>query len=56
MNDLSGLGCLAGLCLTPIIAFVVGIMVGRDKLPFRVRIERNARPEFEVDDGTPKWK
>jgi len=56
MNDLSGMGCVSLLCLTPIITFTLGLLIGRNKLPFTVRIERNKRAEYEVDDGTPEWK
>ena len=58
MNDLSGWGCLSLLCLTPIITFTFGLMLGRDKLPFRIRVERTTAIErYEVDDGdATKWQ
>lgn len=53
-----GLLCLGSICLAPLVAFVVGVLVGKNKLPFRVKIERNeSTTAFEVDDGTTaKWK
>lgn len=57
MNDLTGFGCLGAVCLAPVVMFVVGLLIGGNKLPWRVRIEKNAREKYEVDaDGTPEWK
>lgn len=55
-SDLSGFLCLGSLCLLPIVMFVVGVMVGGNRLPYRVRLERNQRPKFEVDNGETEWK
>ena len=51
MTDLSGFLCLGSILLVPIVAFVVGFLVGRDKLPFKIRIERNRRARFAVEDS-----
>ncbi len=51
-----GFLCLGSICLAPVVAFVVGLLIGKNKLPFRVRIERNESSPYEVDDGTPEWK
>jgi hypothetical protein len=58
MSDFSGFGCLSLLCLAPVITFTLGLLIGRDKLPFRVRIERagTAMQKYEVDDGETKWQ
>ena len=56
MNDMSGFLCLGSICLLPVVMFVAGLLVGGNRLPFRVRIERNQRNEYEVDDGSPEWK
>jgi hypothetical protein len=58
MNDFSGFGCLSLLCLTPIITFTLGVLIGKNKIPFRVRIERTGTDieKYEVDDGSPDWK
>ncbi len=53
-SSLTGFLCLGSVCLMPVITFVIGLLVGGNHLPFRVRIERNAiKPYYEVDaDGT----
>ena len=56
MTDLWGYLCVGVLCLLPPSMFVLGFLIGRDRLPFRVTVERN-RAAYEVDDGTPvNWQ
>ena len=58
MNDLTGLGCLGTICMLPVLTFALGVLIGKNKLPFRVRIERTGTEieKYEVDDGSPDWK
>ena len=57
-NDLSGFLCLGSICLLPVVMFVLGLLVGGNRLPFRIRVEKNTQlaRRYEVDDGTPEWK
>lgn len=50
MNEFSGMLCLGSIFLAPVFTFVLGILVGRDKLPFKIRIERNEAVRYKVED------
>jgi len=50
MNEWTGMLCLGGILLAPVAAFVVGFLAGRNRLPYRIKIERNKPPEFVVDE------
>lgn len=54
-NDLSGMLCLGSIFLVPVVTFVFGLLIGGNKLPFRVRIEKNIRRQFGVDDDSPTY-
>lgn len=56
-SDFSGFLCLGSLCLAPLVTFALGLALGKNKLPFRVRIERNTQlARYEVDDGETERK
>jgi hypothetical protein len=44
--------CFGWICLAPILAFALGVYIGRRGLGFRVRIER--APRFVADTGEEK--
>ena len=46
----SGFLCLGSVILVPIVTFVVGFLAGRNRLPFKITIERN-KPKFDVEVG-----
>lgn len=51
MNDSwLGFGCLGAVCLAPIVTLVVGFLIGRNKLPWSVKIERNQGEKYAVED------
>ena len=50
MGELSGMLCLGSILLAPVVTFALGVLVGRDKLPFKIRIERNAAVRYKVED------
>lgn len=51
MNEFSGMLCLGSILLAPLIMFVLGFLLGRNRLPFTVKIERTRKPpEFVVED------
>lgn len=50
MNDFTGFLCLGSILLAPVVAFVVGFLAGRNKLPWRVRIERNRQERFVTEE------
>ncbi len=58
MENIGGFLCLGSILLAPLVTFVVGLLIGGNKLPFKVRIERNnTQKQYEVDDGTPvEWQ
>lgn len=49
MNEWTGMLCLGSILFAPVVAFVVGFLAGRNRLPYRVTIERNKPPEYVVD-------
>lgn len=52
MNELNGMLCLGGILLAPLFAFVFGFLLGRNRLPYTVKIERTRKePEYVVEDG-----
>jgi len=51
MNEWTGLLCLGSILLAPVAAFVVGFLAGRNRLPYKIKIERNRAETFAVDDG-----
>lgn len=51
MDSWVGFGCLGAVCLAPIAALVAGYLLGKNALPFSIRIERNHNDDrFAVDD------
>jgi len=40
-----------GVLLIPVVMFALGYAVGADKLPFKVRVERNKKKRFAVEDS-----
>lgn len=51
MNELSGMLLCGGVLLIPVVMFALGYAVGADKLPFKVRVERNKKKRFAVEDS-----
>jgi len=47
-SALSGFLCLGSLLLAPIFTFVVGVLAGRHKLPWTIKIERT-KPAFDIE-------
>jgi hypothetical protein len=57
MNELTGMLCLGGILLFPVMTFVLGFLAGRNRLPYSIRIERNRPKEYAVDDeGEVNWE
>jgi len=58
MNEFSGFLCLGSVLLVPISCLVIGYLVGANRLPFRIHIERNKRTRFAVEDDHDRadWK
>jgi hypothetical protein len=48
MGNIWGTVCLGAFLFAPIITFVVGYLIGADKLPYKLRIERNKKYEVDV--------
>lgn len=51
MNDFSGFLCLGSIVLVPVVTFVVGFLIGRDRLPFKIVKNTRARARFAVEDS-----
>jgi len=51
MNEFSGMLCLGGVLLAPLFAFVFGFLLGRNRLPYTVRIEKRKQDAYAVDHG-----
>ncbi len=49
MSEWTGMLCLGGVLGAPIVMFIVGFLMGRNKLPFTVRIERNRKEDYVVE-------
>lgn len=50
MNEWFGMLCLGSIVLLPMATFVAGFLIGRNKLPFTIRIERNNVEKYVVED------
>ena len=49
-SELSGFFCLGSILLAPLVTGVIGFLAGRNRLPFKIRIERNKPDKFIVEE------
>jgi len=54
MNEWTGMLCLGSILLAPLVAFAIGFLAGRNKLPYTVKIERNRASDYVIDAETPQ--
>lgn len=51
MKDFWSYFCLGGVCISPLMTFLLGFVIGKNGVPFRLRLERVTDPgHYAVDD------
>ena len=53
---LTGFLCLGSIVLAPLFTFVIGFLIGRNRLPWTIKIERT-QPKYDVEVGNgSQWQ